>query len=542
MRLATAHIRDFKRFTDLRIAGLPAQTRMVLLVGPNGSGKTSLFEAFNYWIMQQKGSVNYDPVYHLKTGGAPAANWHEMLQRITLTFHDTQSDPRTNPELARKLFYFRSAYRHEADFTLGALQRANEILADSNRPMTLINPETRVSDNYQRIVSRSVHALFDPTQQSQTAEQITSVLVGRIRESMQRVFEGLSLSGLGRPMEGGTFFFDKGASKGYHYKNLSGGEKAAFDLLLDFIVKAEAFDETIFCIDEPELHMHTRLQARLLDELYKQLPQKCQLWLSTHSIGMTRRAMELHRLSSNEVVFLDFSGHEFDQAIELRPATVNTKFWRDMFRVALDDLAELVAPAQLIFCEGRKEIGSSARNPSFDAYVYRQIFGAAHADTDFVALGGTNQIEKDAALIEGVLASMLPKMKMWKVFDRDDRNATEIQDLKVQGIRVLGRRDLESYLWDDEVISKLADSVGKSMAAPAVLAEKQRLLASLPGRGKPADDVKAIAGELYNFTKIKLQLVGQGNNAVAFARGTLAPLVTRDTAVYSELHADVFGP
>jgi predicted ATP-dependent endonuclease of OLD family len=63
------------------------------------------------------------------------------------------------------------------------------------------------------------------------------------------------------------------------------GREGCFRLLLDFVVKTEAFRDTVFCIDEPELHMHTQLQARLLEELYDSTPERCQLWIATHSIG-----------------------------------------------------------------------------------------------------------------------------------------------------------------------------------------------------------------------------------------------------------------
>src|SRR5690606_34407617 len=123
-------------------------------------------------------------------------------------------------------------------------------------------------------------------------QEIRDRLIGQIRESMIALFGDLVLTGTGNPTNGGTFRFDKGAISDFHFKNLSGGEKAAFDLLLDFIVKKETFDNTVFCIDEPELHMHTKLQGKLLEQLFGLLPEDCQLWISTHSIGMARKAAE----------------------------------------------------------------------------------------------------------------------------------------------------------------------------------------------------------------------------------------------------------
>lgn len=56
-------LKRFKRFTDLKITGIPNTAKLVVLVGPNGSGKTSMFEALNHWYkvkgFNNKGSQDY---------------------------------------------------------------------------------------------------------------------------------------------------------------------------------------------------------------------------------------------------------------------------------------------------------------------------------------------------------------------------------------------------------------------------------------------------------------------------------------------------
>ena len=48
MKIQSIHLQNFKRFTDLKIQNIPAIAKLVVLLGPNGCGKSSLFDAFHY--------------------------------------------------------------------------------------------------------------------------------------------------------------------------------------------------------------------------------------------------------------------------------------------------------------------------------------------------------------------------------------------------------------------------------------------------------------------------------------------------------------
>lgn len=552
MRLETIKIRDFKRFANLEISNIPQTAKLVLLTGPNGSGKTSLFEAFNYWMnLSARGDWRYDQDYYwrVKNDGVEGLSQvpvtdnfaHETWKNIVPNFFGVTEDIRHNKDSCKKAFYIRSAYRHSPDFTAEGLHRLDDILNDSGRASMLMLSESRVQDNYQRLVGLSLEKLYDQSQREKTAGQITDELIGEVRQAMRRVFDGLFLEGPGNPLEGGTFRFTKGTSLNFHYKNLSGGEKAAFDLLLDFIVKRKKFDDTIFCIDEPELHMHTRLQAKLLEVMFDLIPDNCQLWLSTHSIGMARKAAELNAANPEQVAFIDFHDQNFDQPVKLRPIQPDRRFWRQMFNTALDDLAELVVPEYVVFCEGRR-IGQPGKKPSFDVAVYQKIFGPWHPKVEFVPLGGGNEVQHDGKAFDYLLTKLAPGMKTWKVCDKDDRNRTEIEELRQEDIYVLSRRDIESFLWDDEVLAKLCERHERPEAIDRIRQEKQRQMQALPGRGKPIDDVKVITDSLYLEIKKLLGLAGCGNSAEAFSIEHLAPLIQPGMAVYEELAAAVLAP
>lgn len=415
------------------------------------------------------------------------------------------------------------------------------MIEDQGRPSLLIRQESRVSDNYRRLVAEAINELFAASDDSQPIREVRDRLIGHINRSMQHLFGDLDLSGLGRPMAGGTFLFNKGVSKNFDYRNLSGGEKAAFDLLLDFVVKTQVFDDTVFCIDEPEIHMHTRLQSRLLDEMCNIMPRDCQLWIATHSIGMLRRAMELHRDNPEMVAFLDFEGVDFDRAATLRPIEVDRMFWKRVFVGALDDLAELIAPSQIIFCEGRPETNGNRRATTFDADVYRRLFRKTHPSTEFIPMGGANDVEKNSALVVDVFGRLFTTMAYWRLLDRDDRSDLGIEELRREGTRVLRRRDLESYLWDDEVLSKLCQSTSNPSLTDYILSYKRCLLENGGEQGRAVDDVKSVSGQLYVEVKKKLGLIQCGNTAAEFCKSTLVPLISPDMGVYKELEADVFG-
>ncbi len=542
MRLKDIHIRDFKRFIDLTISDIPGSVKLVILTGPNGSGKTSLFEAFNYWMNFARGQNTFEAEYHSRMSAPETTDAGALLRHIELTFHSV-ADVRADNNQKRKAFYIRSAYRHEPDFTSNGLGAAEDILNDSRRAMRLILQEQRVSENYQRMVAESVMALYsdDPETQQKRVGDLADALIGEVRVAMRQVFDDLVLQGPGNPITGGTFRFAKGLATGFHYKNLSGGEKAAFDLLLDFIVKRCAFDDTVYCIDEPELHMHTKLQAQLLDVMYSLVPDGCQLWLATHSIGMARKASELRAANPEQVVFIDFHDQDFDLPIRLHPVVPDRKFWRQMFHTALDDLAELVVPKHVVFCEG-KRLGSGGRRPSFDVAVYRTIFCPQFPDVEFLPLGGTTEVSKDGNTFSLLLGTLAPGIKTWKVFDRDDRHESEIDQLLSENTQVLQRRDLESYLWDDEILEALCNENGQPEKLAELKAEKAAALTDGAARGSPPDDIKAASGRVYNKCKQALGLTQCGNDAEAFARATLAPLLKPHMRVHQELASIVMAP
>jgi hypothetical protein len=446
-----------------------------------------------------------------------------------------------NPEDARKLIYARSAYRHEPDFEANRIQRAGALF-DAPRSRRMIESESKVSDNYGRMVSATVDAIYSGNYDATTVGVLRDMNIGRIRSAMLELFPDLELQGPGDPVGGGTFYFKKSNKPQFHYKNLSGGEKAAFDLILDLVIKTVAYDDTVFCIDEPELHLNTRLQAALLRTLLKLIPPNGQLWIATHSIGMLREAQRLYGQNAAEVAFLDFEGHNFDEAVTLTPVIPDRAFWTRTFNVALGDLADLVAPDCVVVCEGRPASeGVAPGRAEFDARCYRTIFADELPTTDFISVGNSSDVQQDRVELGKAIQTLVQGTRVIRLVDRDMRTQQEIDALIKSGVRVLRRRHIESYLLADDVLQALCEREGKPERLSEAVAARDKALADGPARGKDPDDVKSAAGLVYNALRMLLGLVGAGTDSSAFLSDTMAPLVKTGMPVYAELREDIFG-
>ena len=534
MRVKQIQVYVFKRFTKLSILELPETAKVVVLTGPNGSGKSSLFDAFKMWHYFHEGqSGTQDEDYHFKKGET-ALPWG---QHINIEFHDEMP---VSPEDKKKAVYIRSAYRNDPNFITQRINRMGSVL-EGKKISKLIENDSIVSENYQRLVSSSIESLYSGDHDSKTVCELREQFIGQVRQPMLNVFDDLLLTGLGDPLDKGTFYFEKGTSKDFHYMNLSGGEKAAFDLILDIIIKRVKYDNTIYCIDEPDAHMHTRLQGRLLEEIASLIPANSQLWIATHSIGMMRKAKQMNATSPESIVFLDFHQQNFDEPVTLKPQTINREFWKRTLGVALDDLADLIAPAQIVLCEGKLTKSSSSRRSEFDAKCYRTIFSGEFCDTDFLSVGNSLDVESDRLQFGQSIQTLLPGTNVIRVVDRDDKSPQEIEELQAVGVRVLSKRQLESYLLDDEIIEKLCTSLEKATDIPRALQAKTQALENSQKRDNPLDDIKSAAGEIYTELKRLLTLTGCGDNTEAFLKDTMAPLVTPDTQTYQMLKTDIFG-
>ena len=399
-----------------------------------------------------------------------------------------------------------------SNFSLLSVCQHDKLVLEDQHPYPPISPEYR--------------------EQAEQFAEIQGEIFEELRGAIKKMFTDsrLVLKYLGAPMYEGLLRFEKEGKEQLSYQNLSGGEIAVLDLLLDIVIKKVRDEETIICIDEPEAHIHTKLQGKLLEVLYNLISPKSQLWIATHSVGMVRKAQDLWRENPDAVVFLDFGNHNFDEQVKLKSVTPDPDFWSRTYEVALGDLAELVITGRTVFCEGEE----------FDADCYKKIFGIRYPDTRFISLGGWENVEKSLKALNRIIGKIAKNAKVIGLIDGNTAIPSEIKEDNEKGIRTLSRSNIEGYLLDDEVLIKLCKDHGKPDKIQDLLNAKQAALKQSVAEGKSPDDLKPTAQRIHTAARNALRPSRMGRRSRNFMRDILAPLIQPDMQVYKDLHKDIF--
>jgi predicted ATP-binding protein involved in virulence len=454
MRIKKIRLREFKRFDDLTIDLGEASPKIVALVGPNGCGKSSIFDAFEEKLRDFRSYGHEGDLFFSK---AHYSEDEHKRKNAKYNKNESIEIETLGDRINRTSFYIRTAYRFTSKLSVNNLAALPEILNLRDEPISSIALDARLESNYKRLVAESYSSFFVG---EKTGIQVRAELIDRINEILLKVIDA-EISDLGNIMEGrGQLYFKKGNSTNFPYANLSSGEKEVVDIIIDLLVKKDAYTDTVICIDEPELHLNTAIQRKLLIEIDKIIPENCQLWVATHSIGFLRALQEELK---GKAAIIDFSERDFFSGTHvIRPMVRNRANWQRIFSTALEDLTGLISPKTIIYCEGKDLPGPQRKEQGLDAQVFNNIFSEQYPDALFISSGGNTELDQRSQIAIKILTKVFSDLDILVLKDRDmasghstDIGARELY-LKTNppNHRVLKRWEIENYLYDKTVLKK----------------------------------------------------------------------------------------
>ena len=368
MYIQELHLRNFKRFTDLKIdlSKSNQPPRLVLLIGANGSGKSSVFDAFEINSGVEKtmtpsvDNIYYnkskDKDYYVKVLFADG----RYIESESVTNNHSSSSLGGGNIVGQKDFYGRSSLRQVPRLTRTSLGSNSINLAeDSDRPRTYIDRDQRFENDLEVITRDILRYIYKSDQEKQV---IFDSYIQPINEAFERIFEGQEnivpkLLSIIPPLDGqvAEIQFQKGDAE-FHYDLLSSGEKEVFNILINLLSRRKYYQDTVYFFDEIDLHLNTRLQYNLLKEITEHwLPDNCQLWTASHSLGFIDYANDYERAA-----IIDFDALDFDKPHILFPSPKDNF---EVFEVAVNQefLTKVFEGKTIFFAENT------------DAYYYNNL-------------------------------------------------------------------------------------------------------------------------------------------------------------------------
>jgi AAA15 family ATPase/GTPase len=533
MRVRKIQLKNgYKRFHDLTIDLGIDPKRIIALVGPNGCGKSSVLD----------GLLFHNAAYHqIGNTGGKDHNYHSMLQTPNFTYQNIiiELDRGSFGDLKQQrqtigtentLLSFRSPYRYNSNLKVIESRATAEIRLNNYGASASSDLDGKMEENYRRLNIKYNRYL---NSQDCTPSQAKAKIIGDLNGSLINCLD-LQITSIGNIEAGeGTLYFKKNDHpKDFEFNVLSSGEKEVVDILLDLYLRQEEYNDTIFLIDEPELHINTSIQKKLLLEINKLVGQDCQIWLATHSIGFLRALQEDLKDDCQIIQFQKGINWASTQQT-LIPIKKSLSKWKEIFETALDDLTGLVSPKRIVYCEGKDKPGANGLENGFDAKVFNNIYGEKYHDTLFISSGGNTELDQRSEIALAILTKVFSEVEILVLKDRDvssgkpnnenDRQVYLQNNLK--HFRIMKRWEIENYLFDKEVLAAYCRENGLVFDET----EYDKFVTNITDQ-----NLKDETGRIKNYCGITTSI-----NPETY-KLTLSQYVTEEMEVYKELEQCIF--
>ncbi len=375
---------------------LQLRDRVLVVIGANGSGKTR----FGAWLDAKNIKLHYRVSAHR-----------------SLTFPD-RVQPTDLIEAESILLFGKAAIADEALRRHHSRWQQNPATAllDDFEPLirVMVSESFAVSDRY-RVSMKAENKYIAPPK---TRMDLVKEIWETVLPDRELVFTGSRIETRNRK--------DNGL---YHAKEMSDGERGVFHLIGEALSVPK---DGLFIVDEPELHLHRAIQARLWDTIESARPD-CTFVYITHDLGFAAS-----RKDSTKVWLREYTNGKWDW-IEV-PET-------DAFPEAL--LLEVMGSRRpILFVEGDRT--------SLDYFIYGKVF----SEYTVVSCGSCEHVIHSACSFAET--PTLHENRCAGIVDNDGRSEPDIERLNGLGIAVLPVALIENLFLTEPVLRISAEKLGHS--------------------------------------------------------------------------------
>ena len=450
---------------------LPLKDRVLVVIGANGSGKTR----FGAWLDARDNKLHHRVSAHrsLVFPERVQPTDLEEAERRLLTGHHEKGDAS----------YFRQNIRWQHNPAIALLNDFEALVS------VMISESFAVSDHY-RVAMRA------DKQDKYVAPPVTRL--DQVKYVWEAVLPARELVTTGTRIEARS----RTEGKAYHAKEMSDGERGIFHLIGEALSVPK---DGVFIVDEPELHLHRAIQARLWDAIEVARPD-CTFVYITHDLGFAAS-----RKDATKIWLREYTDGKWDW--DEVPET-------DAFPETM--LLEIMGSRQpILFVEGERS--------SLDYFIYGRLFPnncimpcgscelVIHSTRSFEELGG------------------LHHNACFGLVDHDGRSESDIEMLKGLGVQVLPVAQVENLFLLEPMLRIAAEKLARD--PDEIVSGVQSRAFELLNKNR----VRVISNLTRQEMETKLRLVGKGGDgcgALSTAYATACAAISPET-IYNRWETEV---
>ncbi len=444
------------RIREIRAKDIPPVKRfevdnlsdVVVVAGPNGVGKTRLIDALLGYFQNLSGS-NVSFLIE-STHKDETASWGKTTLN-TSNQQDAQLLKGTLHQNRRRRNFRSSVFYYESN---RSIQKIQPLAYQWDIP----DPwEEQVSWNMtfgglQNRFQDTQHAIFKKLQSQKTGIANRAIALKREGQNSMNLdfsdpldpfrdafFQLLAPKTLESPDVQGQTLRYKFEGQSFDFSALSSGEREVINVTFDFILRQPS--HCIVFLDEPELHLHPELSAKLISTL-KAVGEHNQFVLCSHSPDIISSSLE------DSVIFLTppkSDGGNQGLAIHVGDETAE----------ALHRLGQSVGVVSL----GKKIVLIEGTDASLDKKTYTHILKNRFPTLVLLPSGGKGTLKSFNAVVKEVLDRTIWGVEFFMLADRDVSPAGNSEEAMTQAstgrFRTLSRYHLENYFLDPLVLAEV---------------------------------------------------------------------------------------